>query len=307
MSAESGTLVFSTNLAPTEISVMNWQPRRKAFREVLNANRCVYPGSVYDPISARIAENVGFEIGMFAGSIASLAVLGDPDHILITLSEFADQAYRINRASSIPLMVDADHGYGNALNVMRTVQELENAGVSGLSIEDTDLPLAFGSGGKARLLALEEGAKKMKAAVEARSDTGVAIAARTSAPLLANLDDTLARVQAYQECGVDALFLIGVKTRADLDRISETANLPIILGGAGEELKDLDYLSSKGVRICLQGHQPFMAAVQACYSTLRSLRDGVSPAQLEGLPDKTLLRDLDRSEKFDQWIEDYLQ
>jgi len=286
---------------------MNWQPRREVFREILNANRCVYPGSVYDPISARIAEKVGFEIGMFAGSIASLAVLGDPDHILITLSEFADQAYRINRASDIPLMVDADHGYGNALNVMRTVQELANAGVSGLSIEDTDLPLTYGSGGKAGLLSVEEGAKKMMAAVEARNDTGVAIAARTSAPLLADLDDTLERVQSYQECGVDALFLIGVKTRSDLDRISETANLPIILGGAGEELKDLDYLSSKGVRICLQGHQPFMAAVQACYNTLQSLRDGVSPAQLEGLPDKTLLRNLDRSEQFDQWIEDYLQ
>ena len=147
---------------------MNWQPRREIFHSVLNSERCVYPGSVYDPLSARIAEKVGFEIGMFAGSIASLAVLGDPDHILITLSEFADQAYRINRASSIPLMVDADHGYGNALNVMRTVQELGNAGVSGLSVEDTDLPLTYGTDGKPTLLSVEEGMGKMKAAAEAR-------------------------------------------------------------------------------------------------------------------------------------------
>ena len=93
--------------------------------------KCVHPGSVFDPISARIAEDLGFEVGMFAGSIASLTVLGAPDIIALTLTEFADQAYRICRAGNLPLLCDADHGYGNAINVMRTVEELEVAGRRG--------------------------------------------------------------------------------------------------------------------------------------------------------------------------------
>ena len=109
---------------------MHWTDRRERFRAVLLGTECVHPGSVFDPISARIAEELGFEIGMFAGSIASFTVLGVPDLIVLTLTEFAAQAYRINRAGKLPLLVDADHGYGNALNVMRTIQELETAGVA---------------------------------------------------------------------------------------------------------------------------------------------------------------------------------
>src|SRR5919112_798444 len=105
---------------------MRWTSRRERFRALLAGQSCVHPGSVFDPISARIAADLGFETGMFAGSIASFTVLGAPDLIVLTLSEFADQAYRINRAGELPLLVDADHGYGNALNVMRTVEELEN-------------------------------------------------------------------------------------------------------------------------------------------------------------------------------------
>ena len=116
---------------------MHWTDRRQRFRAVLAGNQCIHPGSVFDPISARIAEELGFEVGMFAGSIASFTVLGAPDLIVLTLSEFAEQAYRINRAGKLPLLVDADHGYGNALNVMRTVQELETAGVAAMCIEDT--------------------------------------------------------------------------------------------------------------------------------------------------------------------------
>ena len=119
---------------------MRWSARRQAFREILTGAHCVHPGSVFDPISARIAEDLGFELGMFAGSVASMTVLGAPDRIVLTLTEFAAQAQRICRAGELPLLVDADHGYGNALNVQRTVEELEMAGVAGLSIEDTELP-----------------------------------------------------------------------------------------------------------------------------------------------------------------------
>ena len=141
---------------------MHWTDRRKRFRAALEGQRCIHPASVYDAISARIAEDLGFEVGMFAGSVASMAVLGAPDLIVLTLSEFAGQAYRINRAGNLPLLVDADHGYGNALSVKRTVEELETAGVCALSIEDTELPQPFGAA-KPRLVGLAEGVGKMKA------------------------------------------------------------------------------------------------------------------------------------------------
>src|SRR6266700_1920543 len=127
---------------------MHWTDRRERYRAAIGGNECLHPGSVFDAISARIAEDLGFEVGMFAGSIGSFSVLGNPDLILLTLTEFATQAYRINRAGKLPLMVDADHGYGNALNVMRTIQELETAGASALTIEDTVLPRPFGPAGR---------------------------------------------------------------------------------------------------------------------------------------------------------------
>ncbi|MDH5355628.1 MAG: isocitrate lyase/PEP mutase family protein [Gammaproteobacteria bacterium] len=286
---------------------MHWQKRRERFRAQLNSDSCVYPGSVFDPISARIAEQLGFEVGMFAGSVASLTVLGDPDHIVLTLSEFAQQAYRICRAGELPLLVDADHGYGNALNVKRTVEELETAGVSALSIEDTELPRCFASGGKTSLISIEEGIGKMRAALAGRQDPNLVIVARTSAVKATGLDDALARVEAYQDTGVDAIFLIGVSEKSQLEAISKVCKLPIILGGAGAEVKQLDYLASMGVRICLQGHQPVMAAIQATYSTLEALRQGVKPSELEGLPDKALVSQLSREEDYERWMQDFLE
>ena len=126
--------------------------RREVLRSVLKGSSCIRPGSVFDATSIRIAEDLGFELGMFGGSVASLAILGDPDVTLITLTELAEQMRRMSRASTLPVLVDADHGYGNALNVRRTVQELEAAGAAGLTIEDTLLPQAFAQA-KAQLIA----------------------------------------------------------------------------------------------------------------------------------------------------------
>src|SRR5712664_187910 len=158
---------------------MNLTQRRERFRDILAGGRCVHPASVYNPLSARIAEDLGFELGMFAGSIASLTVLGAPDLIVLTLTEFAAQAYRINRAGKLPLMVDADHGYGNALNVKRTVEELETAGVAAMTIEDTLLPRPFGESAT-RLIPVEESIGKMRAALGGRQDPKLVIAGRTS-------------------------------------------------------------------------------------------------------------------------------
>lgn len=284
-----------------------WSDRRARFRAVINGPRCVHPASVHDPISGRIAQDLGFEVGMFAGSTASLTVLGAPDLITLTLSEFAEQAHRIMRAADLSLMCDADHGYGNALSVMRTVEELEAAGVSGLSIEDTDLPQPFGLGEKQRMLTVEEGVGKMKAALAGRRDPDLVIAGRTSAPQIAGMEEAIKRARAYAAAGVDAIFLVGIKSRAEVDAVA-AANIgkPIILGGTPPELADKHYLSSRGVRIALQGHQQFAAAVQGIYTTLKALRDGTKPADLKGIASADLMKQLTRGADYDRWSKDFL-
>ena len=261
---------------------MTIRKRREALRLILTGSICIRPGSVYDAVSIRIAEDVGFELGMFGGSVASLAVLGDPDITLITLTELAEQMRRISRAASLPVLVDADHGYGNAMNVRRTVEELETAGAAGLSIEDTLLPQAFGQPGT-QLIPLEEGVGKMKAAVDARGDASVVIMARTGAASISGLDDAIARAIAYEGTGVDALFFTGIKSRAELEAIAAATKLPLVVGGFPEDMTDRDYLASQRVRIALQSHAPFAAATQAVYETLKALRDGTSPKNLKGL------------------------
>jgi carboxyvinyl-carboxyphosphonate phosphorylmutase len=261
---------------------MTFQKRREALRSILSGAACVHPGSVYDAVSIRIAEDLGFALGMFGGSVASLAVLGDPDIALITLTELAEQMRRMSRASALPVVVDADHGYGNALNVRRTIEELETAGAAGLTIEDTLLPQAFGQSGM-QLISLEEGVGKMKAALDARRDPSLVVIGRTGAVSVTGLDDTIARARAYEATGVDALFFTGLKSRAELEAISAATRLPIVLGGAPEEMSDPAYLERQRVRIALQGHAPFAAATQAVYETLKALREGVSPKELKRL------------------------
>lgn len=260
---------------------MKWTARRQKMRAILEGNRCIYPASVFDPLSARMAEEIGFEAGMYAGSVASLAVLGAPDLILMTLTEFADQALRINRSCDLPVLADADHGYGNALNVMRTVEELEIAGIAALTIEDTLLPRPFD---EARIMpvSIEEGVGKMKAAVAARSDTDLVILARTGAIAMTGLEDTLARIRAYEATGVDGIFLAGIRTRAEIEAVHATTELPVLFGALVPEIDDPAFLASQGVRFALQGHLPFMAAVQAVHATMSALRNGTKPKDIKG-------------------------
>ena len=270
-------------------------------RALLASNVFTHPVSVYDPISARMAEELGFDVGIFASSIASATVLGAPDLSLLTLTEFAQQLRRICRASNLSLMADADHGYGNALNVMRTVEELEWAGVSAITIEDTVLPRVFGSDnelaisehemniqgglylpthGEDQLLTIEEGTGKMKAALTARMDSSLAVVARTSSVRITGLEDTIRRVQAYERAGVDALFLAGVSSGEQLQVLRNAVSLPLILGGNVGDLAEREYLQAAGVTFGLQGHLPFLAGVKAIYDTLKSLREGSNPEDL---------------------------
>jgi carboxyvinyl-carboxyphosphonate phosphorylmutase len=284
---------------------MNWTERRERLRAIVGGKRCIYPASVYDGISARIAGDLGYEAMMFAGSVGSFSVLAAPDICVLTLTEFAAQAYRINRAGSLPLCVDADHGYGNAMSVKRTVEELETAGVSALTIEDTLLPTGYGSD-DAQLISIEEGVGKMRAALAGRQDPRLVIVGRTSAIGITGVDDTIARLKAYEAAGVDMLFMAGLKNRAQLDAVAQAVKLPMFLGGVPEEMSDLDYLSARNVRVCLQGHHQFWAGVQGVHDTLKALRDGVKPSALKNIASAELQKKLLRQADYGKWSKDFL-
>ena len=280
--------------------------KRNQFRQILTGNQCVHPGSVFDAISSRIAEDLGYQSGMFAGSIASAVVLGDPDHILITLTEFAEQARRICRASDLPIMVDADHGYGNALNVKRTVEELENAGVAALTIEDTVLPRQFGKS-KPELIPVPEGIGKMKAALSGRKDQSLVIAGRTSAFQVTGTEDAIERAKAYESIGVDAIFFAGLTTRPQLEAVKNSIEIPIMLGSTPKDINDNQYLSSMGVKIALQGHLPFMAAVKATRDTMKALVEGNQPSEVSTAAlDSELMDTVTKDQQFKDWFKEFL-
>ncbi len=243
---------------------------------------------------------------MLAGSVASMAVIGAPDLMGLTATEYAALAARICRAGDLSLVVDADDGFGNAINVMRTVEEMDTAGVAALTIEDTELPLPFGSGKPDRMVSLEEGVGKMRAALAARGENGLLVIGRTSAAALADVDEAVRRLKAYAAAGVDAVFPVGVRDQAALARIAQAVDVPLMFNIADPAMADTDMLAGHGVRIALHGHAPFAAAVEAVYRTMKELRDGVAPSELSLRSEPGRLETLTREERYQEWCRSFL-
>ena len=286
---------------------MSHTEQRKRLRAVFAGTKCISPASVYDGLSARVAESVGYELGMLAGSVSANTTLAAPDLIVLTLTEFADQVRRIMRASRLSLIVDADHGYGNALNVMRTVEALEHAGVSGMSIEDTVLPTRFGqTEGVDELITLEEMVGKLKAAVAARRDPSTVILGRTAALKVEGTEGTVKRAKAFAACGVDAIFVVGVESVDQVRAVHEAARLPVMVGSAPASIKREDFAAAGG-RVLLQGHQPVAAVVKAVKDVYTHLYNGGAPADLK---DKIASQgDIDKlvnAAAYKTWQRDYL-
>jgi len=253
---------------------------RETFRGLLAGQACVRTASVFDPLSARIAADLGFEVGILGGSVASLQVLGAPDIALLTLGEFVEQATRIGRVARLPVIADADHGYGNALNAMRCVAELERAGVAALTLEDTLLPARFEEP-LSELISVEEAVGKLRAAQRARHDRSLALIARTHAGVQ-SLAQVVQRTQAYQAAGADAVCLVGVRDFEQLEAIAEGLRVPLMMvtyGGA--QHWDEQRLARLGVRIVVDGHAACFAAIKATYDTLRAQRGLASDHQLK--------------------------
>lgn len=275
---------------------------RKAFGDLLKGNVCKSAASVFDPISVRMAGDLGFEVAIQGGSVASLQVLGAPDIALLTLDEYVEQVSRVGRASQIPIIADADHGYGNALNVMRTVTELQKAGVAALTLEDTHLPARYDEQSPV-LIEREEAASKIYAARFARSDEALSIIARSNVAVT-TLEDSIARTTAYEKAGADAICFVGVKDFEHLKALTAHLSVPIMLiNYANPALSDVGRLSAANVRIVVNGHAPYLAAIEATYAALRE-QSGTEGRELSL---SALLARYTLSDHYREWAKSYLK
>lgn len=265
-------------------------PRGRLRARVAEAS-CFSPISVFDPMSARIAEELGAPAIMLAGSVAALSVLAGPDDATLTLSELSGLVRRICRVCAVPLIVDADHGYGNAMSVIRTVEELEHAGAAAVTIEDTFLPQPFGAEGGPQLVPIDEACAKLNAALSARRDRNLMIVGRTGGAGLADPDDVARRMRAYADLGCDMVFVRGIETREQVLYVTEGMTVPVFLGTSNPELRDPNWLAGRNVRIVLRGHRPMAAAYHAARAAMvAELGGGTPPAAMTASELKTLYR-----------------
>ena len=244
-------------------------------RELLASDTVVMPG-VYDALTARVAARVGFDVVFISGYSVSAARLGEPDFGFLTQTEMADAARSVCRVSQAPVIVDADTGYGNALNVMRTVRDLQEAGAAGVFLEDQVWPKKCGHMAGKRVVETAEHAAKIRAAVEARGERDLFVVARTDARQPLGLEAAIERSLAYKEAGADALFVEAPQSIEELERVAAALPPPLVANMiehgvtphlSRDELRELGY----ALIVCpLAG---LFAAARAVQDVLVELRD----------------------------------
>ena len=219
------------------------------FRQMLNSDGLIVAPFVVNGLHARIAESVGFDAVYMTGA-GTAAERGFPDVGLLTMTEMVTNAKYIANAVDIPVICDADTGYGNALNVQRTVREYESAGVAGIHIEDQVFPKKCGFFEGKQVVPLEEHVQKIKAALDARTDPDFVIIARCDAYAVTGWEDTVRRCLAYRDAGADMVFVDGIKTLDDLHAYAaDLPDLPRLYNGDLTTTQEVDSLGYK-LMIC---------------------------------------------------------
>ena len=275
----------------------------KKLKDLLLDRNCYNPATVFNPLSARMAEQIGFKIGIVPGKIISLDFLGDPDLMLLSLTELTETVRRIAKYAKIPLIVDADNGYGNAVNVCRTIESLEDAGASGISLEDTDLPIKFGKTKYPEFLSIKEAAFKIKLAVDRKINKSTSIIARTGVYPYQGINAALERGKSYESVGADALFYINVSSKNDIEKLVKSHDIPIILGNNTTDLS-LNELTKMGVSVSLPGHNAYFAAMEAYRRSLENLYETGEFSDLE--IDINYINKLSNEEKNSEIIKKYM-
>jgi methylisocitrate lyase len=267
----------------------------RRFRDAWAAGPLAIPG-VFNPFVAKLAERVGFRAAYLSGGALS-AGNGVPDIGLLTLTEFVQAAQLTAQATSLPLLCDADTGFGEALNVERTVRVFEAAGAAGIHLEDQEFPKRCGHLSGKAVVSAEAMAAKIRAAVAAKRDKDFVIIARTDAKGVNGFDDAVRRAKMYLDAGADAIFPEAMESREEFERFAETVPGAVLLANMTEfgksPLLDVQTLGEMGYRLVLFPLTAFRVAMRAAEDTLRDLlANGTQKASVSKMQSRQELYDV---------------
>lgn len=261
----------------------------RRLRELLASGETIVAPGAFDPLAARCVEEAGFGAVYMTGFGTAAALLGRPDVGLVTMTEMVDNAARMAACVDIPLIADADTGYGNPVNVIRTVGAYEAAGVAGIHLEDQVAPKKCGHMDGKLVITASEMVQKIRAAVDARRNEDFVIIARTDAVAVEGFDSAIERAGLYREAGADVLFVEAVRTDAEAEAVARAfPEVPLLFnwaeGGKTPPI-GLDRLKELGYRIVIFPIGTLLAATGAMRAILREIATAGTPAVvLPGLP-----------------------
>lgn len=265
-------------------------------RKMLEGDEIIVAPGAYDPLSARIVEAAGFGVVYMTGYGASAAYLGRPDIGLMGMSEVVGHAGRMAAAVSIPLISDADTGYGGIHNVMRTVQEFERAGVAGIHIEDQVTPKRCGHMKGVKVVPLEEMIRKIEAACEARTDPDFVIIARTDSVATDDLDEGIRRGRAMAKAGADVVFVESLQSKDDMEKVVESIDAPLLVNMMEDGLTPLltaEELQKIGFKIVIFALSSLYVVVRAMTELMGDLKaTGTSKTHMGKMTSNEAVNDL---------------
>jgi methylisocitrate lyase len=250
-------------------------------RRLLKEEEVLLAPGCFNALSARLIEQSGFEAIYVSGAAVAGNFLGYPDIGLTTMNDVLENARNIVRVTGLPVICDADTGFGNAINMMRTVREFESAGLAGMQIEDQVMPKKCGHTEGKLLISKAEMVQKVKAAVDARQDPDFVLVVRTDAIAVNGLDDALDRALSYQEAGADVIFVEAPRTQEEMRRICRTFKVPLLAnmveGGGKTPILPLRELKEMGYKLVIYPVSAHMAAIKAMQEVLAVLKqDGTT-------------------------------
>src|SRR5213594_122482 len=277
---------------------------RQVFKQFLKRDKLLVAPGCFDGLSARLVEEAGFEAAYFSGGAVARS-MGLPDIGLVTMSEVIERAAQVVSAVKIPVIADADTGYGNAINLVRTVREYERVGVTAIHIEDQITPKRCGHLDGKEVISLPEMVKKLEAALASRSDPDFCIIARHDARGVHGLDDAISRARAFAQLGVDAVFVEAPQSESELEQIPRALlNVPLLVNvfkGGKTPMLPAERLENMGYRIAIYPSETQRAAIHAMRQTLSLLkREGTTEAMDEAL---TTFKERDKIVGLDDWQE----
>jgi len=275
---------------------------RQTLRQLLKRDKLLVAPGCFDGLSARLVEEAGFEAAYLSGGAVARS-MGIPDIGLVTLSETIDRAAQVVAAIKTPIIADADTGYGNAVNLVRTVREFERAGVAAIHIEDQITPKRCGHLDGKEVISLGEMEKKLEAALETRTDPDFCIIARTDARGVHGFDDAIKRGRAFAKLGVDAIFVEAPQSEEELAEIPHRiSNVPLLVNvfkGGKTPMLPMQRLQEMGYRIAIYPSETQRAAIHAMRRALETLsREGTTESIDDSL---TTFKERDRVVGLDDW------